>query len=221
MRAILSPKKSLHTCTHMHEKGKGKFTHSSRLDTFKQAARSVFGMAPALQMPGEWLSLLFFLFIYFIFLCISYNLYVNCAVRFVCSIAIIYTTFIFSNLFYVFGGFFFFAMQQQKPNCPRMTQLQFLINNLVFIHIFCLILFADKSNKSPMPSVTPIQGPIFLKNGSVPVVPLFSYPKSNNGSFLQIPVSTPPSKENKNDTKTDTRACFPIRFAITALGTSK
>ncbi|EDW64021.1 protein spaetzle 3 [Drosophila virilis] len=46
----------------------------------------------------------------------------------------------------------------------------------------------DKSNRSPMPSVTPIQGPIFLKNGSVPVVPLFSYPKSNNGSFLQIPI---------------------------------
>ncbi|TDG42849.1 hypothetical protein AWZ03_010721 [Drosophila navojoa] len=46
----------------------------------------------------------------------------------------------------------------------------------------------DKSHKSPMPTVTPIQGPIFLKNGSVPVVPLFSYPKSNNGSFLQIPI---------------------------------
>ncbi|XP_060666241.1 LOW QUALITY PROTEIN: protein spaetzle 3 [Drosophila nasuta] len=45
----------------------------------------------------------------------------------------------------------------------------------------------DKS-KSPMPTVTPIQGPIYLKNGSVPVVPLFSYPKSNNGSFLQIPI---------------------------------
>ncbi|KAH8409348.1 hypothetical protein KR222_001384 [Zaprionus bogoriensis] len=45
----------------------------------------------------------------------------------------------------------------------------------------------DKS-LSPMPTVTPIQGPIYLKNGSVPVVPLFSYPKSNNGSFLQIPI---------------------------------
>lgn len=57
--------------------------------------------------------------------------------------------------------------------------------NIYNINIF----FADKSHKSPMPTVTPIQGPIFLKNGSVPVVPLFSYPKSNNGSFLQIPVS--------------------------------
>lgn len=41
----------------------------------------------------------------------------------------------------------------------------------------------------PLPTVTPIQGPIFLKNGSVPVVPLYSYPKVNNGSFIQIPVS--------------------------------
>lgn len=37
--------------------------------------------------------------------------------------------------------------------------------------------------------VTPIQGPILLKNGSVPVVPLYSYPVLNNGSFVQIPVS--------------------------------
>lgn len=42
----------------------------------------------------------------------------------------------------------------------------------------------------PLPTVTPIQGPIFLKNGSVPVVPLYSYPKVNNGSFVQIPVCT-------------------------------
>lgn len=40
----------------------------------------------------------------------------------------------------------------------------------------------------PLPTVTPIQGPIFLKNGSVPVVPLYSYPKINNGTFVQIPV---------------------------------
>lgn len=39
------------------------------------------------------------------------------------------------------------------------------------------------------PPVTPIQGPIFLKNGTVPVVPLFSYPVINNGTFVQIPVS--------------------------------
>lgn len=36
--------------------------------------------------------------------------------------------------------------------------------------------------------VTPIQGPIFLKNGSVPVVPLYTYPQLNNGTFVQIPV---------------------------------
>lgn len=37
--------------------------------------------------------------------------------------------------------------------------------------------------------VTPIQGPIFIKNGSVPVVPLYSHPVLNNGTFVQIPVS--------------------------------
>lgn len=39
------------------------------------------------------------------------------------------------------------------------------------------------------PPVTPIQGPILIKNGSVPVVPLYSYPVINNGTFVQIPVS--------------------------------
>ncbi|XP_034934726.1 protein spaetzle 3 [Chelonus insularis] len=38
------------------------------------------------------------------------------------------------------------------------------------------------------PRVTPIQGPIFLKNGTVPVVPLYSYPQYNNGTFVQIPI---------------------------------
>jgi hypothetical protein len=39
--------------------------------------------------------------------------------------------------------------------------------------------------------VTPIQGPIYLKNGSVPVVPLYSYPKIQNdtNTFMHIPVS--------------------------------
>ncbi|XP_022226761.2 protein spaetzle 3 [Drosophila obscura] len=46
----------------------------------------------------------------------------------------------------------------------------------------------EKANNNQMPTVTPIQGPIYLKNGTVPVVPLFSYPKLNNGSFLQIPI---------------------------------
>ncbi|XP_054083145.1 protein spaetzle 3 isoform X2 [Zeugodacus cucurbitae] len=46
----------------------------------------------------------------------------------------------------------------------------------------------DSNKKSPMPTVTPIQGPIFLKNGTAPVVPLFSYPTLNNGSFVQIPI---------------------------------
>ncbi|RZF47174.1 hypothetical protein LSTR_LSTR004883 [Laodelphax striatellus] len=38
------------------------------------------------------------------------------------------------------------------------------------------------------PTVTPIQGPILVKNGSVPVVPLYSYPTVNNGSLVQIPI---------------------------------
>lgn len=49
-------------------------------------------------------------------------------------------------------------------------------------------IFSDQKGHTP-PTVTPIQGPIFVKNGSVPVVPLFSYPTLNNGSFVQIPVS--------------------------------
>lgn len=38
------------------------------------------------------------------------------------------------------------------------------------------------------PAVTPLQGPILVKNGTVPVVPLTSYPTVNNGSFYQIPI---------------------------------
>lgn len=45
--------------------------------------------------------------------------------------------------------------------------------------------------------VTPIQGPIFLKNGSVPVVPLYAYPKIQNGTFMQIPVSIDSLVRNK------------------------
>ncbi|XP_026724818.1 protein spaetzle 3 [Trichoplusia ni] len=41
---------------------------------------------------------------------------------------------------------------------------------------------------SGQPSVTPLQGPILLRNGSVPVVPLTSYRTINNGSFYQIPI---------------------------------
>lgn len=50
-----------------------------------------------------------------------------------------------------------------------------------------------------MPTVTPIQGPIFLKNGSVPVVPLFSYPTLRNGSFMQIPVRTNNNRNRPNN----------------------
>lgn len=46
----------------------------------------------------------------------------------------------------------------------------------------------DNRKNPRMPTVTPIQGPIFLKNGTVPVVPLFAYPQVNNGTFVQIPI---------------------------------
>ncbi|XP_055303890.1 protein spaetzle 3 [Sitodiplosis mosellana] len=49
--------------------------------------------------------------------------------------------------------------------------------------------YYDEENVDPKdPSLTPIQGPIFIKNGSVPVVPLFSYPTMNNGTFIRIPI---------------------------------
>lgn len=53
------------------------------------------------------------------------------------------------------------------------------------VYFFLNELISDPKN----PSITPIQGPIFIKNGSVPVVPLLSYPTMNNGTFIRIPVS--------------------------------
>uniref|UniRef100_A0AAG5DEY5 Spaetzle domain-containing protein n=1 Tax=Anopheles atroparvus TaxID=41427 RepID=A0AAG5DEY5_ANOAO len=47
---------------------------------------------------------------------------------------------------------------------------------------------SDNRKNSRMPTVTPIQGPIFVKNGTVPVVPLFAYPQVSNGTFIQIPI---------------------------------
>ncbi|XP_053672565.1 protein spaetzle 3 [Anopheles nili] len=47
---------------------------------------------------------------------------------------------------------------------------------------------SDNRKNSRMPTVTPIQGPIFIKNGTVPVVPLFAYPQVSNGTFIQIPI---------------------------------
>ncbi|XP_058058177.1 protein spaetzle 3 [Anopheles bellator] len=47
---------------------------------------------------------------------------------------------------------------------------------------------SDNRKNSRTPTVTPIQGPIFLKNGTVPVVPLFAYPQITNGTFVQIPI---------------------------------
>jgi len=57
-----------------------------------------------------------------------------------------------------------------------------------------LVLFSisisDSFNRlQPSVPVTPIQGPIFLQNDSVPVLPLYTYPKLQNGTLMQIPVS--------------------------------
>lgn len=49
--------------------------------------------------------------------------------------------------------------------------------------------YDDDDEDGQQPPVTPIQGPIYVKNGSVPVVPLYSHPVLRNGSFVQIPVS--------------------------------
>jgi len=78
--------------------------------------------------------------------------------------------------------------------------------HLIFETIY--IPFTDKANNNQMPTVTPIQGPIYLKNGTVPVVPLFSYPKLNNGSFLQIPVSVERRKDTLGGTRFWARAHF-------------
>lgn len=56
--------------------------------------------------------------------------------------------------------------------------------NVFFFSFFVV----DNRKNSRMPTVTPIQGPIFIKNGTVPVVPLFAYPQVSNGTFVQIPI---------------------------------
>lgn len=48
--------------------------------------------------------------------------------------------------------------------------------------------YDDPEPDSGQPAVTPLQGPILLRNGSVPVVPLTSYRTINNGSYYQIPI---------------------------------
>lgn len=55
--------------------------------------------------------------------------------------------------------------------------------------IYFFIVFLGDSKDSKFTPVTPIQGPIFIKNDSVPVLPLYAYPKVYNGTFMQIPVS--------------------------------
>lgn len=56
--------------------------------------------------------------------------------------------------------------------------------------LICIFALKLSDSQNRLMPVTPIQGPIFLKNNSVPVVPLYSYPTVNNGTLMQIPVST-------------------------------
>lgn len=73
--------------------------------------------------------------------------------------------------------------QQQQPTFTRVTDT----GSKTKVH--AVIDYDYEDEDEPLPPVTPIQGPIFIKNGSVPVVPLYSHPVLNNGSFVQIPVS--------------------------------
>ncbi|XP_052894374.1 protein spaetzle 3 [Anopheles moucheti] len=56
------------------------------------------------------------------------------------------------------------------------------------VEVTPIVGISDNRKNSRMPTVTPIQGPIFIKNGTVPVVPLFAYPQVSNGTFIQIPI---------------------------------
>lgn len=79
------------------------------------------------------------------------------------------------------------AHQQQQPTFTRVTDE----GSKTKVHAVIDYDYEDE-DEAPGPPVTPIQGPIFIKNGSVPVVPLYSHPVLNNGSFVQIPVSLHP-----------------------------
>ncbi|XP_066258429.1 protein spaetzle 3 [Euwallacea similis] len=72
--------------------------------------------------------------------------------------------------------------QQQGPTFTRVTDE----GSKTKVH--AVIDYDYEDEEEPMPPVTPIQGPIYIKNGSVPVVPLYSHPVLNNGSFVQIPI---------------------------------
>lgn len=78
-------------------------------------------------------------------------------------------------------GLVFFSL------CCSNSVLLLLLLSFILFHVWNSSV-ADQKDSS-MPGVTPIQGPIFVRNDTVPVVPLFSYPSLSNGTMLQIPVS--------------------------------
>lgn len=76
----------------------------------------------------------------------------------------------------------------QNPNQPTFTKVTD-DGAKTKVHAVIDYDYEDEEDPNSFPPVTPIQGPIFIKNGSVPVVPLYSHPVLNNGTFVQIPVS--------------------------------
>lgn len=79
--------------------------------------------------------------------------------------------------------------QQHDPNQPTFTKVT-EDGSKTKVHAVIDYDYEEEDDPGSFPSVTPIQGPIFIKNGSVPVVPLYSHPVLNNGTFVQIPVSS-------------------------------
>lgn len=80
--------------------------------------------------------------------------------------------------------------QQPRPQQPPIPQFTRVTEDGAKTKVHAVIDYDyEEEDDEPLPPVTPIQGPIFIKNGSVPVVPLYSHPVLNNGSFVQIPVS--------------------------------
>ncbi|XP_030745249.1 ATP-dependent helicase brm-like [Sitophilus oryzae] len=76
------------------------------------------------------------------------------------------------------------AQTNQQPQGPVFTRVT---EDGAKTKVHAVIDYDYEDEDDPVPPVTPIQGPIYLKNGSVPVVPLYSHPVLNNGSFVQIP----------------------------------
>lgn len=78
--------------------------------------------------------------------------------------------------------------QHHIPNEPTFTKVTDE-GSKTKVHAVIDYDYEEEDDQGAYTPVTPIQGPIFIRNGSVPVVPLYSHPVLNNGTFVQIPVS--------------------------------